>query len=254
MSKYHYYLELLIVLISKELKIRYKSTVFGYLWSVASPLAFALTFYVVFSHAMRIDMESYLVFLLSGMFPWQYFNNSVNQSPGVFLGNANLIKKVTFPRIMLALAMIGNNAIHFLFALPVLFAFLWGNDVDFHWSNIPWILVLFLNQSLIVLGTVLFVGTSNLFFRDMENLTQVCMNLLFYATPVIYPVKSLPEQYAVVLNLNPMMQVTELWHELFLKNQVDFGLLSSSFLYNLAICVVGYCWYRKMEKRFAEVV
>ncbi len=181
MKKYHYYLELLIVLVSKELKIRYKSTFFGYLWSVASPLAFALTFYVVFSHAMRFAMDNYLVYLLAGMFPWQYFNNSVNQSPFVFLGNASLIKKVTFPRIMLAMAMLGNNAIHFLLAIPVLLAFIWGSGLAFHWSNIPWAFILFLNQSLVVLGAVLFLGTSNLFFRDMENLTQVCMNLLFYA-------------------------------------------------------------------------
>lgn len=254
MKKYHYYLELLIVLISKELKIRYKSTFFGYLWSVASPLAFALTFYVVFSHAMRLNMENYLVFLLAGMFPWQYFNNSVTQSPWVFLGNANLIKKVTFPRIMLALAMIGNNAIHFLFALPVLLVFLWMSGITLQWGNIPWVLILFLNQSLVILGAVLFLGTTNLFFRDMENLTQVAMNLLFYATPVIYPIKSIPEDYLAILSLNPMVKVTELWHQLFLQNRVDYQMLFSSFIYNLAICLLGYLLYRKMEKRFAEVV
>lgn len=254
MKKLHYYLELLIVLIGKELKIRYKNTVFGYLWSVASPLAFALTFYVVFSHTMRLDMENYLVFLLAGMFPWQYFNNSVNQSPWVFLGNASLIKKVTFPRVMLALAMMGNNAIHFLLALPVLLVFLWMGNIVFHWQNILWLFILFFNQSLIVFGAVLFLGTTNLFFRDMENLTQVLMNLLFYLTPVLYPIKVIPQEYRLLLSLNPMSQVIELWHQLFLQNQVDYHLLLTSFSYNLLICIVGYWCYRSMEKRFAEVV
>jgi len=188
------------------------------------------------------------------MFPWQYFNNSVNQSPWVFLGNSSLIKKVTFPRIMLALAMLGNNAIHFLLAMPVLLAFIWVSGIAFHWSNIPWAFILFLNQSLVVLGAVLFLGTTNLFFRDMENLTQVCMNLLFYATPVLYPMKTLPPEYLDILRFNPMVHVIELWHQLFLQNQVDLQLLLSSFGYNFLIFLVGYWWYRKMEKRFAEVV
>ncbi len=111
--------ELLRALVAKDFKVRYKSTALGFVWSIANPVLFGLTFYVVFENVFRGQRENYLVFLLSGMFPWQWFASTVGGSPGSFVGNAGLIKKVRFPWMLLPTAALISNLLHFLLALAV---------------------------------------------------------------------------------------------------------------------------------------
>src|SRR4030042_1176813 len=101
-----HYIDLITILTQKEMKVRYKSTFFGYIWSIAHPLAFAFVFFMAFKVVMRIQMEGYAVFLIAGLFPWQWFSNSVNASPMVFLSNASIIKKVNFPRDIIPFAIV----------------------------------------------------------------------------------------------------------------------------------------------------
>src|SRR5690348_4100257 len=97
-SFFQRYLDVLIALTQKELRVRYKSYVLGYVWSLAQPLAFAGVFYFAFKVAMKVKTENYVAFLLSGLFPWQWISNSINAAPLMFLLNASIIKKVNFPR------------------------------------------------------------------------------------------------------------------------------------------------------------
>src|SRR4030043_2235766 len=121
---FQHYFDLITVLTQKEMKVRYKSSFLGYLWSIAHPLAFALVFFIAFKIVMRIAMENYTLFLIAGLFPWQWFSNSVNASPMAFLLNASLIKKVSLPRNILPLATVLQDMIHFLLAIPVIVLFL----------------------------------------------------------------------------------------------------------------------------------
>ena len=118
-----HYIDLITVLTQKELKVRYKSSVFGYLWSIGHPLAFAFVFFIAFKVVMKIEMEDYALFLIAGLFPWQWFSNSVNLSPMAFLGNASLIKKINFPRNVIPFAMVLQDMIHFLLSIPVIVLF-----------------------------------------------------------------------------------------------------------------------------------
>lgn len=252
MKKYYY--DLVITLIIKELKIRYKNTFLGYLWSVINPLIFALTFYVAFKNALKLSIENYLLYLLIGLFPWQYFANAVNQASCVFLVNATLIKKVIFPRFLLILGLIGNHAIHFLCTFPVIYFFMWYYDCYpqiIHLIGIP---ILFLNQSILIIGLGFILGTLNLFFRDMENFTSVITNILFYVTPIIYQKAMLPNNIQIILMLNPMTWIVELWRDLLLNGNLEIESLSISFIYNIIFFFIGRYIYKFYEKRFAEVV
>jgi len=104
--KIQHYIDLITVLTQKEMKVRYKSSFLGYIWSIANPLAFAFVFFIAFKVVMKIQMKDYTLFLITGLFPWQWFSNSVNMSSGMFLGNASIIKKVNFPRNIIPLAMV----------------------------------------------------------------------------------------------------------------------------------------------------
>ena len=250
-----YYWDLWLTLIIKELKLRYKNTVFGYLWSVANPLVAALVLFFAFRHALRLQGgEYYFAYLVSGMFPWQFFSTSMNQAPTVFVSNANLLKKVVFPRFMLILALVGQNLLHFMFALPILFFLLavWGPPgFGLRWL---WVLPLVMNQCLLIVGLVSLLGTLNLFFRDIGNLTMVALNLCLYATPVMYPLASMPEEVRWLLFVNPMTSVVELWHQGLLGPELQTGLLVFSLAYNCVILAAGVWLYRRWQGRFAEVV
>ena len=114
--------------------------------------------------------------------------------------------------------------------------------------------ILFFNQLILIIGLSLFISSLNLFFRDMENLTQVLTNLLFYLTPVLYKRDMIPAEYQLFLSLNPMTNVIELWRDLMLSNTINIDLLLKSSTVNLLWFLLGVLVYKKLEKRFAEVV
>lgn len=247
-------IDLIVVLTQKEIKVRYKSSFLGYLWSVAHPLAFAFVFFIAFKVVMKIQMEGYALFLIAGLFPWQWFSNSVNVSPMIFLGNASIIKKVNFPRNIIILASVLNDMIHFVLSLPVivLFMFIYHRSPSFSWLyGIPLLLGI---QFLITYGVSLMVSSINLFFRDLERLTSIFITLLFYFTPIIYPENMIPEKYKPLLNLNPLAPLMVSWRRLFLNGTLEPASLMVSLAYSIFAFVLGYLIYRKLSWKFAEVI
>ena len=254
-TRFEHYRDLILILTQKEVKVRYKSTVLGYIWSVAHPLAFALVFFIAFKVVMRIQIEGYAVFLIAGLFPWQWFSNSVNASPSVFLSNASLIKKVNFSRNILPLTTVLQDMIHFLLSIPVivLFLFIYHKSPSFSWLyGIPLLLTI---QLLMTYGLSLMIASINLFIRDLERLTSICMTLLFYFTPIIYPDTMIPARYkTIALLLNPLSSLMVSWRNLFLDGTLWWPLVLVSFIYSLFILMVGYLVYRKLSWKFAEVL
>ena len=118
-SRWGWYRDLISVLLHKELEVRYKSSILGYLWSIMNPLAQAAVFYLVFSVYMRFAVAHYLVALLAALFAWQWFTNSVLQGPHTFLANPTLVKKVSSPRYIIPLVTVLQDMVHFLISLPV---------------------------------------------------------------------------------------------------------------------------------------
>jgi lipopolysaccharide transport system permease protein len=246
--------DLILVLTQKELKVRYKSSVLGYVWSIANPLAFAFTFYVAFKVVMRIQMEDYALFLISGLFPWQWLANSITFSTGVFLANASIIKKVSFPRSSVVLTTVLQDMIHFALAMPVivLFLFLYGRSPSVSWL---WGIPLFLSaQFCLTYGLCLAVSSANLFFRDLERLVGILLNLIFYFTPILYPESLVPAEYRALANANPFAPLMTGWRKLFMYGELDLALLVTSAAFGGVALLGGYTIYRKLSWRFAEVL
>lgn len=249
-----YLFDLVLVLTVKEVKVRYKNSFLGYLWSLGQPLAFAFVFFVAFKVVMRIQMENYSLFLIAGLFPWQWFANSLALSSFTFLGNASIIKKVNFPRNTLVVATVLQDMIHFIISIPVLtlFIFIFGKTPYFSWfAGIP---ILLLVQFLFVYGICLTVASVNLFFRDIERLTVIFTTLLFYFTPIIYPESMIPQQYRYLIELNPAAPMIISWRGLFLSGTIEPRLLAMSFLYSALSFAVGYAVFRKLSWKFAEAL
>lgn len=251
---FRHYVDLLTVLTQKEMKVRYKSSFLGYLWSVLHPLAFAFVFFAIFKVIMRVQMENYTLFLICGLFPWQWFSNSVGTSPGVFLGNAAIIKKVNFPRNVTLLAFILQDMLHFVLAIPVivLFMFVYQKTPSISWVyGIP---ILGGIQLLMTYGIGLSLASLNLFFRDLERLTMILMMFLFYCTPVIYPQTMVPQKYWYVLYLNPITPLIVSWRTLFLDGGLVWDFTLVSLLISIVVFLIGFWVYKKLAWRFAEIL
>jgi ABC-type polysaccharide/polyol phosphate export permease len=211
--------ELLANLVSKELKIRYKSSVLGFLWSLVTPLLMTAVFTVVFATFLRISLGegNFATFFLAGYLVWTFFSNSVNSSVGAIVSNGALVRKVYFPREILPLSLVFSQAAHFLLALVAtspLFVYYRG----FHLELLP-----ALGLSLVLLigftaGVSMLFAAVNVSFRDLQELTQVLFLAWFYATPVIYPLVFVSDptarHFLPLILANPLTWYVELFHQI----------------------------------------
>jgi len=249
-----YFIDLTIVLTQKELKVRYKNSFFGYLWSIGHPLAFAMVFFIAFKVIMRVQMADYVLFLIAGLFPWQWFANSVNMAPNIFLGNASIIKKVNFERSAGVLAAVLNETIHFAVSIPVIIFFVFFYHRGAHFSWLYGIPLLMLVQLAMTCGIALAISSLNIFFRDLERIAVICVTLLFYFTPVIYSPDMVPQKYQALINLNPLAPLMASWRSLFLDGTLDPSLVALSAVYAALSLIVGFLIYKKLVWKFAEVL
>ncbi len=249
-----YYRDLLLVLIAKDFKVRYNSTFLGYVWSALHPLAFAGVFFVLFKVVIRLPMENYILFLVAGLFPWQWFANSVTSASSCFLSNSTLIRKVMFPRCFLVAAAVLGDLVHFVITIPIIVLFMLGHH---KYPSVVWLAgvpLLVAGQFLLTYGIATAVATCNLFFRDLERLTSIAMMLWFYLTPVVFSEAMVPAAYRWLLYLNPMAMFIVCWRSLLLEGVLPWAPLAAAMGYGLVVCWLGQRVYRALEWRFAEVV
>lgn len=248
------YKDLTIELLRKELRVRYKHLSLGYLWSIANPLAYALLYYIVFALILKVKTPNYPVFLIVGLFPWQWISNSIAVGPMTFYGNGSLIKKTLFPRFLIPFVVILQDLIHFLATLPIIFIFLLVYKIKIGWPLL-WGLPLLLGiQFIIAYALNLMIASINLFFRDLERILALLMTFLFYLTPVLYDESLIPEQYRHFIAFHPLAPLMINWRNIFMRDTFDFGLFTSSAIWALALLGLAQLIYKKLEWRFAEVL
>jgi ABC-type polysaccharide/polyol phosphate export permease len=211
--------------------------------------------FVVLREFIRIDVQDYHLVLLAGLFPWTWFQTSLVTSVGSFAGNGALIKKVYFPRFVLPLATVLNNGVQYGLSIPVLLILLLIEGYTPSWTwliGIPYLLAV---QALLIMGIVLFIASLDVYFRDLEHLTDVFVGLIwFYLTPVIYPLAIVPDRYHNWVLANPMASLIEGWRDLFLRNQIPGAELWPALVFAAGIAALGSFSFRKLEGGFADAL
>ena len=203
--------ELLSILVSRNLKIRYKNSALGFFWSLLTP-GLMILMYAIFAHILKFNdgRENYLQFLVSGIIIWQFTAGCLNDSLSSIVGNSNLVKKVFFPRIILPLSTALANAVNFLFTFVVLLAYLiLSKSANFHTAY--WLLPAILMQVMLCIGVCCLCSTSNVFFRDTQHIVGIGSLAWFFLSPIFYSIDmqiraihfSNP-QLAGIVFLNPM--------------------------------------------------
>lgn len=181
------YRELLGGLVRKELKVKYKDSSLGFLWSMLNPAMYLAVFYVVFQIILGSGIPYFVIYLLAGLLAWNFFNASVTGATGSIVGNGSLVNKVYFPREILPLATVGAGVVHFVLQAMVLLValvvFRFGMDWGFLWLTVPALAVL------LVLAAALGILFSalNVYVRDLQHLLELAMLAWFWMTPIVYP-------------------------------------------------------------------
>ena len=245
-------LELLAALTSRELRLRYQGSLFGWAWSLIRPLALALILGFALDTVLKTGITT--VFLLTGLFPWFWFQSSVQMSTTTFVGNGGLLKKVRFPREVLPLSVVFGNTLQFLLTLPVLAIFVIASEGAPGWEWLVGIPLLFVLQLALTCGVALFVSAATVFFRDLEHIVEVLLNLLFYATPIIYSAELVPDKYDWLIRINPLAPIMEGWRSVFLDNELPTADLWFSAGLTVVAIAVGWWTFRRLEDSFADVV
>jgi ABC-type polysaccharide/polyol phosphate export permease len=202
------YRELILNLVTRDLKARYKNSVLGFFWSLVNPLLMMVVFSIVFTYMMpNLSVSHFPVFALCGILPWNFFTASVMGSVNSIVGSAHLVKKVYFPREVLPISTVLANLVNFMLALIVLGVMLYVAGIRLtRWALLlPAIIFV---QLLFTLGLALILSTLNVYYRDTAMIMDVLLLAWFFLTPVMYPIEILPQQ-GMLFGLNvPVQRLT----------------------------------------------
>lgn len=178
--------ELIIFLVRKELKVRYKNSVLGFLWSFLNPALILAVYYVVFKYFLANHMVDFAIYLFAGLLPWNLFNNSLLSSAGVLVAQAGIVKKVSFPREILAIAQVGTAMCYFFFQACIMLCFLLGFGVMPDWKFLP-VMLFALVCDIVFSGALsIFLSAVNVYLRDVQHLIEVALVALFFSAPIVY--------------------------------------------------------------------
>ncbi|OAT31285.1 hypothetical protein M975_2616 [Buttiauxella brennerae ATCC 51605] len=254
MSSPGYWLELIQILTRKEISVRYKSSVLGYFWSVANPLMFGLIYYVVFKETMRVPVANYPLFLLCGLFAWQWMTAVIGNATTVFLANSVIIRKMSFPRGALPVSQVLMEGGHFLCALPVivLLMLIMGQTPSLAWVwGVP--LMWFL-QALFLTGIAWTVASLTPFVRDLERFISLGLMALFYASPILYTPQMLPQRWQWVLHANPLAPFILAWRDLLMNGHLSGQSVAILFTLSFFSLLIGGGILHCLSPRLAEIL
>lgn len=251
-----HYRELIYFLTWRDIKVRYKQAVLGIAWSVLQPVLTTAIMTVVFGILLKVESDGlpYPVFALSALLPWHLFQLSLQKSSISLVGNANLLTKVYFPRVIIPLSSVLAALVDFAISLVLLFISMAIYRIPLTW-NVLWVIPLTLLSVLAALAVGLWLSALNVQYRDVQQMVPFLIQIWMYATPIVYPITTIPEgTFRYIYSLNPMVGVVQGFRwSLFGGSPPDVTLLISS-LAVLLLLVSGLFFFRRMEKTFADVV
>ncbi|MGX1701289.1 ABC transporter permease [Microbacterium sp. NPDC055357] len=249
------YLHSLWLLSARDLRVRYATSALGYLWSVLDPLVMSLIYWFVFTQVFQrtVGQDPYIVFLITALLPWVWFNASVSDFTRAFNKDARLVRSTAIPRSIWVIRIVLSKGVEFLCALPVLVAFVVvaaftsANPVELNWGLLLFPVAILL-QTMLLVGLGLLIAPLCVLYSDLERTTKLVLRMLFYASPIIYSVSDLPGIFPQLAAFNPLSGIFTLYRVGFFPDLWD----TLSVLLSVAVCVillvVGLLVFRRLER------
>ena len=250
------YRELGYILIWRDITVRYKQTAIGVTWVVLQPLLMMLIFTAVFGKMAKVPSDGiwYPAFSLTGLLPWMYFSQAVSRAGESVVTNANMVRKIYFPRLWLPLATVVSPLVDFALAMILLFGLLIYAGIPLTWKVVT-LPVFILLAMLTALGLCLFTSALHAKYRDVGHAIPFVIQIWMYLTPIVYPVSLVPEQWRWLYGLNPMVGVIEGFRWALLGRTVpDLVVMVESVIVLFGVIMAGLVYFRRMERQFADIV
>jgi lipopolysaccharide transport system permease protein len=252
-----HYRELFYFFTLRDVKIKYKQAVLGFVWAILQPLALMVVFTLVFGKGLKVETDGipYPIFAYSGLLMWNVFSSGLLGAANSMVGNANIIKKIYFPRLIIPMSAILGSVFDFLMALVVYIGLL----IYYHQHVVVWKVVLFLPISLLLtvvstfgLGTML--AALNVKYRDVQYVIPFLIQFLMFVNPVVYSTSIFKAEWAqYLIALNPMAGAINLSRAAFLDSPIRWDLVGISCLSAVFWLFVGVYVFRRMEAYFADL-
>ncbi|HQH19422.1 MAG TPA: ABC transporter permease [Bacteroidales bacterium] len=255
------YRDLVLIFVRRDFVAGYKQTILGPLWYIFQPLLTTIVFTIIFDKFAHISTNATpsVIFYMTGITAWNYFASCITKTSGTFINNAGIFGKVYFPRLTVPVSIVISNLITFC----VQFLFMMGFWVYYYLigANIyitPYIFlipVLLLLTALMGLGFGIIISSLTTKYKDLQFVVNFGVQLLMYATPIIYPLSSIPDKYKIIIMLNPMTSIIETFkYALLGRGTFSWEMLGYSGIFTLVILIIGLLLFNKIEQRFIDTI
>jgi len=250
------YRELFVVLMMRDIQVLYKQALLGAGWAILQPVFAVVIFSIIFGFIVRMPSEGvpYPLFAFAGVLPWTYFAEAVRRSGVGLVTDAELVRKIYFPRIIMPLANVVSPLVDFCIAFVVLLVVMgfYGVAPNVKMLVIPFLMIV---AALLALSIGLWLAPINVRFRDIKHTLPFMIQIWMYASPIVYPLSLVPEQWRTLYSLNPMVGVIEGFRwAVFGQGEPNFTALGMSAVIIVSLLAGGLIFFRRMERTFADVI
>ncbi len=247
--------DLFYFLVLRDIKVRYKQTALGVAWAVLQPLLTMVVFTAIFGRLAGVpsDGEPYPIFVFAGLLPWNFFNQAVTNSSNSLVGNATLITKVYFPRLVIPAAAVGAGLVDFAIAAVILFIMAFHYGVSFGLDMLMMV-PLALLTTLFATGVGMWMSALNVKYRDIRYALPFVLQIWMYVTPIIYPVTFIPTRWRWLIALNPLSGIIQGFRSAIFSRAFDWNAIALSAAVTCLVLICAAYAFRRMEREFADII
>lgn len=247
------YREMIVSLVRKGLRGRYKGSVLGFLWTFINPLLQLVIYTLVFSNIMRVGIDKFYLFLFVALVPWMFFSASITGGAASITSEGNLIKKVYFPRQILPISYVTTAFVNMLLSFIIVFFALLLGGIGVNPKALLYLPIIMIVEYILALGIAMLASALTVYFRDLEYILGIIAMAWMYLTPVMYNVDMVPEEFTYLFYLNPMTSITIAYRDILYYKQVpQLATLVQAFVLGIGVLIIGSISFHILQKHFVE--
>lgn len=247
------YRQMIINLVKRDLRGRYKGSALGFLWTFINPLLQLAVYTIVFSIIMKSGIDKFYMFLFVALVPWLFFSTCITGGSKCIFAQKDIVKKIYFPREVLPISYVLSQFINMLLSFIVIFGSLIISGIGINLILLVYLPFIMFVELLIALGVVMLVSALTVYFRDLEYILGIISMAWMYMTPIIYPIEQVPNNIIYFLNLNPMTPIIVAYRDvLYYQRTPKINTLVQAMMLGIIVLVIGCLTFSNLNKRFAE--
>lgn len=247
------YREMIISLVKRDLKSRYKGSVLGFLWMFLNPLLQLAVYTAVFSVIMKTGIEKFYLFLFVALVPWIFFSMCLSGGTTVVFAQQDMVKKIYFPRQVLPIAFTTSQFVNMVLSFIIIFIVVFFSGIGLHANALVYLPVVMIIEYILALGITFLTSALTVYFRDLEHILGIVSMAWMYMTPILYDVTSVPEQLLPVFNLNPMTSIIVAYRDiLYYGRAPQLGTLWNALILGIIVMVIGEITFAILQRHFVE--